>query len=520
MPGENMSQRELNVVMGALGVTLLLAALDQTIVSTALPTMVGELGGLDHYSWVVTAYMLTSTTGVPLFGKISDLIGRKIVLQVAVVLFLAGSVLAGMAQDMTQLIVTRGLQGIGGGGIMAMSFVVMGDLVSPRERGKYAGYFTGVFAMASVIGPLVGGFLVDTLSWRWVFYVNMPIGVVSLLALQRFLHMPRTRHERSIDWLGSVFMVSAVSSLLLVCVWGGRDYEWTSPTIIGLGIAAAVLGGLFLAQESRAPEPLLPLRLFRDPVIRVSTGLSFILGIAMFGAMTFLPLFLQVVTGASPTRSGLLLLPMMGGVLAGSTMSGRLTSRTGRYRIFPIVGTGLAIVGVVILSRLDADSSRIHSSLGMLVLGFGIGMTMPTLTLAVQNAAPTADLGVATSSVNFFRSLGGALGVAVFGAVMTSRLTGSLAAHGIDIGGRAGVLSSPAEIRKLPQPLQGWIIDALAAGMHGVFVFAIPVAIAGFVVAWFLKELPLRTTLGAASMMEGAAESETVMEAEAVPAHR
>jgi EmrB/QacA subfamily drug resistance transporter len=468
--------------------------------------------------------MLTSTAGVPLFGKISDLIGRKVVLQFAVVTFLVGSILAGLSQNMTQLILTRGIQGIGGGGLMAMSFVVMGDLITPRERGKYAGYFTGVFAMASVIGPLVGGFLVDQLSWRWVFYVNMPIGVISLVALQRFLHMPKVRHERSIDWLGALFMVSGVSALLLVCVWGGQDYAWTSPVIIGLGVAAAVLGGLFVAQESRTPEPLLPLRLFRDPVIRVSTGLSFLLGMAMFGAMTFLPLFLQVVTGASPTTSGLLLLPMMGGVLTASTLSGRLTTRTGKYRIFPIVGTSLTIVGIVVLSRLDASSSRVHSSLGMLVLGFGIGMTMPTLTLAVQNAAPSADLGVATSSVNFFRSLGGALGVAIFGAVMTARVAASLASQHIDVRGQANLLGGPEAIRGITDPhTRTGVIDALAAGVHGVFVFAIPVVLLAFVVSWLLKELPLRTTLGSVSMVDGAGEAAEVLDdelPEPVPAHR
>lgn len=513
-----MTKRELSVVMFAVAVTLLLAALDQTIVSTALPTMVGELGGLDHYSWVVTAYMLTSTTGVPLFGKVSDLVGRKVVLQFAVVAFLAGSVLAGMSQNMTQLIITRGLQGIGGGGIMAMSFVVLGDLVAPRERGKYAGYFTGVFAVSSVIGPLIGGFLVDSLSWRWIFYVNLPIGAVSLVLLQRFLHVHTERQARRIDWLGAALLVTSVSSMLLVTVWGGREYDWASPTILGLAGVATVLGGLFVWQESRAPEPLLPLRLFRDEVIRVAAALSFLLGAAMFGGMVFLPLFLQVVTGASPTRSGLLLLPMMGGVLVGSTMSGQLTTRTGRYKIFPLYGTALAIVGMTILSRLDADSGRVHSSLGMLVLGFGIGSTMPTLTLAVQNAAPFADLGVATSSVNFFRSLGGSLGVAAFGAVMTARLSDSLGRHGIDIGEQSGALNSPESIRALPDPVRGWVIDALAFAVHGVFLFAIPVAIAAFVVAWLLKELPLRTSLGEPSAAEAAAEGALVFEPNIQPA--
>ena len=504
MTGEGMSKREINVVMGALMVTLLLAALDQTIVSTALPTMVGELGGLDHLSWVVTAYMLTSTVGVPLFGKVSDLIGRKVVLQFAVVAFLAGSVAAGASQTMNQLIFTRALQGIGGGGIMAMAFVVMGDLVSPRERGKYAGYFTGVFAMSSVIGPLVGGFLVDQISWRWVFYVNIPIGIVSLVALQRFLHVPAQRAERKVDWFGALLLVTAVTSLLLVTVWGGQEYEWGSPTIIGLATAAIVLGGLFVWQETRAPEPLLPLRIFKIDVIRTSNVLSMLLGSAMFGATTFLPLFLQVVTGASPTRSGLLLLPMMAGVLAGSTLSGQLTSRTGRYKIFPLYGTGLAVIGMTVLSRLDADSSRIHSSIGMLILGFGIGSTMPTLTLAVQNASPLADLGVATSSVNFFRSLGGSLGVAALGAVMTSRV------GDID----PALLNSPAAIRALPAAERDSVIDALANGVHAVFVWAIPLVALAFVVTWFLREIPLRTTLGEAPTEdEEALREEALMQA-------
>ena len=500
-----MNQRELNVVMGAIAMTLFLSALDQTIVSTALPTMVGELGGLDQYSWVVTSYMLTSTIGVPLFGKISDLIGRKVVLQSAVLMFLAGSVLAGAAQDMLQLIVTRGLQGIGGGGIMAMSFVVMGDLIPPRERGKYAGYFTGVFAVSSVVGPLVGGFLVDSLSWRWIFYINLPLGAIALVLTQKYLHMDRVKQDRSIDWLGAAFMVVASSSALLVAVWGGQEHEWGSPTIVGLGATALLMLGLFIWQEGRAPEPLIPLRLFRESVISVSTSLSFVLGVVMMGSMTFLPLFLQVVIGATPTTSGLLLLPMMGGVLVGSTLAGRLTTRWGRYGIFPRVGTLIAISGVVTLSRLDADSSRIHSSLGMLLLGFGIGMTMPTLSLAVQNAAPMADMGVATSSVNFFRSLGGSLGVAVFGAVM--------AGHVSNIDPR--LLNSPAEIRALDPVVRAPIVAALADGVQAVFVAAIPAIVIAAALAWLLKELPLRTTLGPPpsdleNAAEGAAEASLV----------
>ena len=501
-----MTQRELNVVMGAIAMTLFLSALDQTIVSTALPTIVGEVGGLDQYSWVVTSYMLTSTIGVPLFGKISDLIGRKVVLQFAVIMFLVGSVLAGAAQDMLQLIITRGIQGIGGGGIMAMSFVVMGDIIPPRERGKYAGYFTGVFAVSSVIGPLVGGFLVDSLSWRWIFYINIPLGAIALVLTQKFLVMDRVRHDRQIDWLGAALMVGASTSALLVAVWGGQEHEWGSPTIVGLGALATVCLALFIWQEGRASEPLLPLRLFRESIITVSTSLSFVLGVVMMGSMTFLPLFLQVVIGATPTTSGLLLLPMMGGVLAGSTIAGRLTTRWGRYGMFPRAGTLIAVTGVVTLSRLDADSSRIHSSLGMLLLGFGIGMTMPTLSLAVQNAAPMADMGVATSSVNFFRSLGGSLGVAVFGAVM--------AGHVSDID--PSLLNSPAAIRALPDVDRLPIISALADGVQAVFVAAIPAIVIAAALAWLLKERPLRTTLGPETAAE--AGEEGLAEASLVPA--
>jgi EmrB/QacA subfamily drug resistance transporter len=511
-----MERRELLAVMGALMTGLLLAALDQTIVSTALPTIVGELGGLDHLSWVVTAYLLTSTASVPLFGKISDLFGRKLVFQAAIGIFLLGSVLSGAAQDMLQLILFRGIQGIGGGGLMAMTFVIMGDLISPRERGRYAGYFTGVFAMASVIGPLIGGGFVDMLSWRWVFYVNLPLGGVAMVVAQKYLRVDRPHERRPVDVLGAVLLVTGVTSLLLVSVWGGQEHAWTSPTILGLGVAGVVLLVLFVAQERRAEEPLIPLRLFAVPTIRVTTALSVLMGASMFGGIVFMPLFLQVVTGASATKSGLLLLPMMGGVLVASTVSGRIVSHTGRYKIWPLLGTASATLGLYVLSLMDVQSGRLHQMIGMALLGLGMGCVMPILTLAVQNAAEPRDLGSATSVVNFTRSMGGAFGVAAFGAIMSSRISGSL-------GGRVdgGLLNSPEQIRLLPPEIFERVAAAVADGVTFVFLTAAPLMALAFLVAWLLKELPLRETAGlTTTVVEGAEDAGLALQPEVDPATR
>ena len=518
-----MTHREVLVVMGALVTGLFLSALDQTIVSTALPTIVGELGGLEHLSWVVTSYLLTSTTAVPLFGKISDLYGRKVVFQGAIGVFLLGSLLAGVAQDMLQLVLARGIQGIGGGGIMAMTFTIIGDIISPRERGRYTGYLTGTFAAASVIGPLVGGFFVDSLSWRWVFFVNLPLGAVALFVTARHLALPVHRTERRIDFLGAALLVGSVTSLLLVSVWGGQEYEWASPTIVGLGVAGAVLGGLFLAQERRADEPLLPLRLFAEPVFRVSTALGFLVGTAMFGAIIFLPLFLQVVTGASATRSGLLTLPLMAGIMTASMTGGRIISRTGRYKVFPIVGTGLATAGMFLLSTMGPDTPRPLSGAYMLLLGLGLGCAMPVLTLAVQNAAPAADLGAATSAVNFFRSLGGAFGVALFGAVLNSRLgvelTDRLPAGAASIE-RSTLLSSPEQIARLASDVREAVTLAISSSITTVYLVATPVMALAFGIAWRLRELPLKETsnVGLSSVVEGSEEADLHPAPAAAPA--
>jgi EmrB/QacA subfamily drug resistance transporter len=502
--------RSLRLVMGALMLCLLLSALDQTIVATALPTIVGDLGGLDQISWVVTAYLLSSTVSVPLFGKISDLYGRKAMLQVTIAIFLFGSVLAGLAQSMLQLILARGVQGVGGGGIMAMTFTILGDILSPRERGKYVGYFTGVFASASVIGPLVGGFFVDHVSWRWVFLINLPLGAIAMVVAARYLHIRKTVRQHSIDVLGALLLTVSVTSVLLASSWGGQEYAWGSPQIVGLFAIGVVLAAAFLLQERRAQEPILPLRLFRDRVFAVCIALSALLGSVMIGASTFLPLFLQVVTGASATASGLLLVPMMAGVVVGSNVCGRLVHKTGRYKPYPIIGIGMALIGLVLLSTIEVTTTRLFISVGMAVVGIGIGSSMPIMTIAVQNTAPAADMGAATSAVNFFRTLGSALGVAVFGTVMSARLDDTLdrLLPGTSLTTDDNLLSSPEAIRDLPADQYAAVAEGIASGVGMVFLVALPMVVIAFALAWLLKEVPLRDDLSATSTsVEGLEEA-------------
>jgi EmrB/QacA subfamily drug resistance transporter len=503
-------QRKLNLVMGALMMCLLLSALDQTIVSTALPTIVGELGGLEHLSWVVTAYLLSSTAAVPLFGKISDIYGRKPMLQGTIVIFLVGSVLAGLSQNMLMLIVTRGIQGIGGGGLLAMTFTILGDLLSPRERSKYTGYFTAVFASASVLGPLAGGFFVDNLSWRWVFYINLPLALGALAVTARYLEVPKPSEKRPIDVLGALLMTTSVSTLILASVWGGREYPWGSPVIVTLAAVGLVTAVLFLLQERRHIEPILPLRMFRDPVFRVCVTQGALVGGVMVGGAVFLPLFLQVVKGVSATSSGLLLVPMMGGVVVGSNVSGRIVNATGRYKIFTIIGTAVATLGMLFLTQIDANSSRTFVSVGMAMLGLGVGTAMPIMTLAVQNTASKDDMGVATSSVNFFRSLGSSFGVALFGTLMTGRLNSTLASRlpDVDLAQQKGLLNSPTAIRALPVEQFEAVVHGITNGIVLVFEVAFPIMVVAFVLSFFLKEVPLRDDIDASSgFFEGMEEA-------------
>ncbi|HSL25205.1 MAG TPA: MDR family MFS transporter [Acidimicrobiia bacterium] len=488
-----MTHRQILVVFSGLMMGMFLAALDQTIVATALPTIVGELGGLEHLSWVVTAYLLASTVTAPLYGKISDLYGRKIVFQVAIGLFLIGSILSGLSQNMAQLVAFRAVQGLGAGGLMVMAITIVGDVVSPRERGRYQGYFGAVFAVASIAGPLLGGWLVDSFSWRWVFYINLPLGLAALFVTGVVLNLPFTRHEHRIDYAGAGLLVSGVSALLLVTVWGGREYEWGSMVIVGLAALGVILVGAFLWWESRIPEPILPLRLFRDRTFSLTSAAGFIVGLAMFGAIVFLPLFLQVVIGASATNSGLLLLPMMFGVITTSVAGGRLITRTGRYKIYPVVGSILAAVALFLLSTMGADTTLLLASVYMLILGAGLGLTMQVLVLAVQNSVQSRDLGVATSASTFFRSLGGSFGTALFGAIFNSQITRRLA--GLVPAGSLGasdLTGSPTAIAQLPAGLRQGVVQAFAGASNTVFLAAVPFALVAFVLVLMMPELPLR----------------------------
>ncbi|CAL9443940.1 Putative multidrug resistance protein MdtD [Streptomyces sp. enrichment culture] len=504
--GEQVSGNVL-VSIGALLLGLLLAALDQTIVATALPTIVSELGGLEHLSWVVTAYLLASTAATPLWGKLGDQYGRKKLFQAAIVIFLVGSALCGAAQDMSQLIAFRALQGLGGGGLIVLSMAIVGDLVPPRERGRYQGLFGAVFGTTSVLGPLLGGLFTEHLSWRWVFYVNLPVGAVALAVIAAVLHIPRRATKHVIDYLGTLLIASVATSLVLVASLGGTTWSWGSPQIVGLAVLGVVLAVVFVAVERRAAEPVLPLRLFRVRTFTLSAVISFIVGFAMFGALTYLPTYLQVVQGVTPTMSGVHMLPMVAGMLLASTGSGQIVSRTGRWKVFPLAGTAVTTLGLLLLHQLDAHSSTAVTSLSFFVLGSGLGLVMQVLVLIVQNAVPYEDLGVATSGATFFRSIGASFGVAVFGTIFAGRLgdelTAALRGARLPPGVSAGSLEAdPRGIAALPPALRGPAVDSYATAITDVFLYAAPVALLGFLLAWFLKEDRLRASVTAPDATE------------------
>ena len=494
----------IRVVFAGLMLVMLLAALDQTIVSTALPTIVGDLGGLAHLSWVVTAYLLAQTAVTPLYGKLGDQYGRKIVLQIALCIFLVGSALCGLSQNLDELIAFRALQGLGGGGLLVGAQAAIGDVVPPRERGRYSGLFGAVFGLASIAGPLLGGFLTTNLSWRWIFYVNLPLGIGAFAVLAATLPSVRERVHHDIDYLGIVVLAAGVSAIVLAASLITPARPWTSGLILGLGAAGVALLVAFLPVERRAKEPVLPPRLLVNPVFAVSAAVGLVVGFALFGAVTYLPLFLQVVKGSTPTGSGLQLIPLMGGLLITSIASGQVITRTGRYRWFPIAGTAVMVVGLYLLSRIGVATATGTISLYMFVLGLGLGSVMQVLVLVVQNAVSYEDLGAATSGATLFRSIGGSVGTAVLGAVFSSRLTSELT-RTIGAAGAARAHASgvnPTVIHHLPAPIRAHYLDAFSSALHQVFVVASFVGMAAFVLTWFIRELPLRETVGSGDLSD------------------
>ncbi len=495
-----LTHKEILVVFVGLAAGMLLAALNATLVATALPTIVTDLGGGDQISWVITAYLLTSTSTTPLYGKISDLYGRKAVYQTAIVIFIIGSLACGFAQETWQLIAARAVAGAGAGGLMSLSMAIIGDIIPPRERGRYQGYLGGVFAFASVIGPLLGGFFVDELSWRWVFWVNIPVGIAALFITGKTLNLTFKRVQSKVDYTGAALLIGAVVTLLLVTTWGGKTYDWTSPIIISYTLGAIAFLVLFLYHEKAVEEPILPLPLFRNRIFTVCSIASFISGVAMFAAMIYLPLFLQVAHGASPTSSGLQMLPLMAGLTSTSVLSGRIITKTGKYKIWPIFGTVITTVGLLLLSILESDTPTAVMSLYMFVLGIGIGSYMQVLVLASQNAVTMRDLGVATSTITFFRMMGGSIGVAVMGSLFNNRLenylVNRLPEDAIAGGWVDRIVKSPRNIAALDGPISQIAVDSYTDAMTLAFLILVPISLLGLLVVSFLDQVPLRQTMG------------------------
>ena len=482
----------IRLLFTALLLVMLLGALDQTIVSTALPTIVGELGGLESLSWVVTSYLLTSTIVVPLYGKFGDLFGRKVVIQASILIFLAGSVLCGVAQDMTQLIVLRALQGLGGGGLMVVTMAAIADVIPPAERGRYQGLFGGVFGLATVVGPLLGGFIVEHLSWRWIFYINVPLGVLALIVIG-LVFKPLVAHvKHKIDYMGAAFLAASLTCIILFTSQGGTLLPWSSPQLwFTLALGFITLGG-FIYEERLADEPIMPLELFRERTFVLSGLIGFIIGFSLFGAITFLPLYLQVAKGSTPSQAGLQVLPMMAGILSTSIISGRLISRIGKYRWFPICGTAIVACGMFLLSTLQLDTPLHTMYLFMLLLGLGLGMVMQVLVLAVQNAVPFKNIGVATSGATLFRSIGGSVGVATFGAIFTNGLHSRLA-DAMPAGTELPQSMGPTMVQHLPAAIRDIYLNAFSGSMHVVFFVAGAVVLLAFALSWFMKDQPLRS---------------------------
>ncbi|MHB1864541.1 MAG: MDR family MFS transporter [Candidatus Saccharimonadales bacterium] len=497
------THEEIMVVIVALGLAMLLAALDQTIVATALPRIATDLHGLNKLAWVATAYLMTSAISTPLYGKISDQFGRKKIFMFSIVLFLIGSALCGQSRNMDELVAFRALQGIGAGGLMSLSMTIVGDVVSPRQRGKYLGYFGAVFAISSVAGPLLGGFFTDSLSWRWVFYINVPIGVLALIVIATRLHLPVRKSDKKIDYIGGVLLAASVVPIILATVWGGVTYPWGSLTIISMFAGGIIAAAAFALWEIKAPEAIIPTHLFKNDIFSVSVILSLLAGIALFASILFIPEYQQIVRGYSAVKSGLLLLPLVAGMLSALVVSGRLITKWGHYRIFPIMGTLITAFGVWLFSHLTLKTSQLELSIWMVIVGLGVGMFLQVMTLAVQNAVPRDELGVATASATFFRSMGSTLGGAIFGAILTNRLTyhlkqllphTSLRANTTNLSSSVETGATPTFINKLPASISHDIYQAFVLSFHDMFLLAVPVLLLAFIASLLLRETPLRET--------------------------